>query len=60
MMPQDTLDVAGLLATGLDQPGEIMATEPRRIVGLTPEASLFVVITVEGRRFRVTVTHEPE
>ena len=60
MMPQDTLDVASLLADGLDQPVEIMASEPRRMAGLVPEASLFVVITVEGKRFRVTVTREPE
>lgn len=58
MMPQNTLDVASLLADELDHPGEIMATMPLQVAGLVPERSLFVVITAEGRRFRVLVEEE--
>jgi hypothetical protein len=56
----DTLDLANELAYGLkrEAAGEALATEPRISEGIVPQQSVFVVESISGKKFRVTVTKE--
>lgn len=61
-MIRDTLDAANELANGITQQqhlrGEVVRSIPHKTAGLVPEESTFVLETVEGNVFRVTVSKE--
>lgn len=59
-MINDTLDLANELAYALkrEAAGEALATEPRISAGIVPQQSVFIVDSILGKRFRVTVTTE--
>ena len=59
-MIHDPMDLAEVLAAAVrpGTDGEAEPTEPRRAALVTPPRAVFLVRTVEGRTFRVTVDEE--